>query len=433
MADIRPEILEEVEDSIRRVKAFQEARGRRIHKHIKRSRKGREGLPELEQFGLPIPEDFRALYHNHNGIPSLMMPMWEQTVFLEFGWEPIQSLVTGNRIMRLEKLNPLVGRIDVFGATTGVRMQLDPGAEQDGAVPLVMTLGSLSRNHYIGFDSTLAMLRSVCAAQDAGILRYRTEREGTKERDEIEYDPKEFWDVIRPFNPRADYWPALIAGTVDWNRIEYELPASGILKMDPEVSRLIFGKLEDYYPKADNKTRTAPPAEMPAGSATGRRPAGAPTTTVLFDGGIFADYHQFYLTDADGGGDLPTDYTEGEFRDRIASADGVLVVTTARNMTVPVRVELHDAAPDIDMAAADHVVLGSLRTEGELVIAGCTDYLPDAARAKVPPGNLRAMVVFTGLGTLSEDGLDGEDRYAVHLWPSEETGVTVLRQWDGDS
>lgn len=429
MADIRPEILEEVEDSIRRVKAFQEARGRRIHKHIKRSRKGREGLPELEQFGLPIPEDFRALYHNHNGIPSLMMPMWEQTVFLEFGWEPMQSLVTGNKIMRLEKTNPLVGRIDVFGAATGMRMQLDPGAEQDGAVPLAMTLGSLSRNHYIGFDSTLSMLRSVCAAQDAGILRYRTEREGTKERDEIEYDPKELWDVIRPFNPRADYWPALIAGTVDWNRIEYELPASGILKMDPEVSRLIFGKPEDYYPKADRKPRKA---KASADDMPGHDSPRASETTLLFDGDIFADYHQFYLTDADGGGDLPTDYTEEEFRNRIASADGVLVVTTARNMTVPVHVELHDAAPEIDMEAADHVVLGNLRTEGELVIAGCTDYLPDAARAKVPPGNLRAMVVFTGLGTLSEDGLDGEDRYVVHLWPSADTGVTVLRQWDGD-
>ncbi|MBR0666303.1 hypothetical protein GXW71_18220 [Roseomonas hellenica] len=155
--------------------------------------------------------------------------------------------------------------------------------------------------------------------------------------------------------------------------------------------------------------------------------------TVLFDAELFADYHQFYLTDTDGGGDLPTDWTEDALRDRIACADGVLVVTTARNMTVPVRVELHDAEPRIDMAAADHVVLGSLRTEGELAIAGCTDYLPDAARAKVPPGNLRAMVVFTGLGTLSEDGLEGEDRYTVHLWPSEETGVTVLHQWDGDS
>lgn len=430
MADIRPEILEEVEDSIRRVKAFQEAQGRRIHRHIKRSRKGREGLSELEQFGLPIPEDFRALYHNHNGIPSLMMPMWEQTVFLDFEWHQIHLLVDGNKIMRLETLNPLVGRLNVFSATSALRLQLDPYAEKDGAVPLVMTLGSLSRNHYIGFDSTLAMLRSVCAAQDAGILRYRTEREGVKERDEIEYDPKVLWDVIRPFNPRADYWPHLIAGTLDWDRVDHEIPAGGVIKMDPEVSRLIFGKPEDYFPKPGTRPRKA---KASAGSAASGPPSGGSEMKLLFDAGIFADYHQFYLTDADGGDDQPVDWTEAALRDRIVCENGLLLVTTARNMTVPVRVELHDAEPAIDMEAADHVVLGSLRTGGELVIAGCTDYLPDAARAKVPPGNLRAMVVFTGLGTLSEDGLEGEDRYTVHLWPCEETGVTVLHQWDGDS
>lgn len=429
MTDIRREILEEVEDCIRQVKAFQEAQGRRIHRRIKRSRKGRDGFAELEQFGLSIPEDFRALYHNYNGIEPSLIPMWEQTVFLEFEWQPVHLLVVGNKVRRLEKLNPLVDRLNVFNATSAVSMELAPRAEQDGAVPLAMTLGPLSRNHYTGFDSTLAMLRSVCAAQDAGILRYRTEREGVKERGQIEYDPKELWDAIRPFNPRADYWPALIAGTLDWDRVDYEIPAGGVIKMDPEVSRLIFGEPGDYYPKPGTKRRKAAP---PASDATPSGSSGARETTLLFDGGIFADYHQFYLTDADGGSDLPIDYTEDEFRDRIAGADGVLVVTTARNMTVPVRVELHDAAPEIDMEAADHVVLGSLRTEGELIIAGCTDYLPDAARAKVPPGNLRAMVVFTGLGRLSEDGLDGEDRYVVHLWPSAETGVTVLRQWDGD-
>ncbi|HEY4252160.1 MAG TPA: hypothetical protein VGM87_13190 [Roseomonas sp.] len=154
--------------------------------------------------------------------------------------------------------------------------------------------------------------------------------------------------------------------------------------------------------------------------------------TIIFDGQLMADYHQIYLTDADGGAELPDDWTDTVMTDRIFCGDGVLLVSTARNMTVPMRVELHDAAPEIDVAGADHVVLGDLRTDGELVIAGCTDYRPDAPRAAVPPGNLRAMVVFTGLGTLSEDGLDGEDRYVVHLWPSAETGVAVLRAWGGD-
>ncbi|HEY4252159.1 MAG TPA: hypothetical protein VGM87_13185 [Roseomonas sp.] len=250
MDDVRPEILEEVEDCLRQVQAFQQARGRRIHGLIKRSRKGRAGLAALAQFGLPVAEDVRALYHNYNGIKFAMMPVWEQTVFLEFMWPQIDALVIANRVMRLEKENPLAGRLNLFGGTNALNLQLDPGAAQDGAVPLLMTLGTLSRRHYIGFDSTLAMLRSVCAAQDAGILRYRTQRDGAREPNEIEYDPQELWDVIRPFNPRADYWPALIAGTIDWDAIEVVLPSNGILDLDPEVSRLIAGDPEDYRPKA---------------------------------------------------------------------------------------------------------------------------------------------------------------------------------------
>jgi hypothetical protein len=33
---------------------------------------------------------------------------------------------------------------------------------------------------------------------------------------------------------------------------------------------------------------------------------------------------------------------------------------------------------------------------------------------------------------LSEDGLDGDDRYTVHLWPEKGGGIVVHRQWEGD-
>ncbi|MGO4129403.1 hypothetical protein AB4Z01_33745 [Inquilinus sp. YAF38] len=153
---------------------------------------------------------------------------------------------------------------------------------------------------------------------------------------------------------------------------------------------------------------------------------------VLFDGELFADYHQFYLSDAAGNAEMPTDWTDEALRRRILCADGVLVVSTARNMTVPVRIELHDEEPQFDAGLADHIVIGDLRTSGEIVVAGCSDYLPDAARRSVPEGDLRVMIVFTGLGSLSEDGLAGEDRYVVHLWPGRGEGVAVLRQWSAD-
>lgn len=151
----------------------------------------------------------------------------------------------------------------------------------------------------------------------------------------------------------------------------------------------------------------------------------------LFSRDIFADYFQFYISDSSINTDFPTDWTDEALRRRVLAADGILMVATARNATVPVRVELHDGDPNLATEAADHVVIGNLQTSGEMVIAGLTDYLPDAVRVPVPAGNLRVLVVFTGLGTISEDGLEGEDRYVVHLWPGESDDAAVLRQWNG--
>ena len=261
MQDIRPEILEEVESCILRTSAFLEAQGRRIHKYIKRSRKGRKGLSDLEQFGLPIPEDFRALYHNYDGADAgSAISMWEWSVFLDFEWSRMAELVTGNKIMRLAKQNPLTGRLHAFRTARALCLQLDPGAEQGGEVPLLMTLGTLSRNSYAAFDSTLAMLRSVCAVQEAGILRYEeadTAPGSLRDSNEVYYDVKELWDVIRPFNPRADYWPAMIEGTLVWDEIEVELPRSGVLDLDPEVRRLIVGDPEAYREAAEEEMREA--------------------------------------------------------------------------------------------------------------------------------------------------------------------------------
>ena len=151
---------------------------------------------------------------------------------------------------------------------------------------------------------------------------------------------------------------------------------------------------------------------------------------VLFEGELLADYHQLYVADVlDGLDELPQDWNDEILARRVNLAPGVIVVSTARNMTVPFRVELHGSQPAIDFDAVDHAVECGIVTSGEIVIAGLTDYAPDAARASVPPGALRALVVSTGLGTLSEDGLDGEDAYIMHLWPGAGEQVVVRKQW----
>ena len=133
---------------------------------------------------------------------------------------------------------------------------------------------------------------------------------------------------------------------------------------------------------------------------------------------LFADYFQFYLQDEAADGDLSESWTEEATTRQLALAPGTIGVGTARNMTVPVTVEIRNSRPDEPVGPWDLVNDCNIEvTSGKLVVAGCTDYLPDAARIELPPGLYHARVFYGGLQTLSNDGLDGDDHYTVILWP----------------
>ena len=149
---------------------------------------------------------------------------------------------------------------------------------------------------------------------------------------------------------------------------------------------------------------------------------------------IFADYHQFYLQDDDQSfGDLSQAWTE-EATDRLlAVAPHVLGVGTVRNVTVPVTVVVHESRPQIIQEDWDHITAASLRIDtGRIVVAGCTDYYPDAGRIEVEPGVYEAIVCYGNLALLSSDGLDGEDSYHVYLFPGREIQpITIKKRKNG--
>lgn len=250
MSSFTSAVLAEIEDCIARIAAFQKSRARRVFKLIKPSSKGRQGIAALAEFGLPVPEDFAALYDRFDGVSaSARMSFWESTVFLDAFWPESAMLVDSNRIARLEKHFAAEQKICAFLTTNAVSYDLFPALAQDGAVPLVANLGPLSQRKFIAFDSTLAMLRSVCAAQDAGILSYAADRTDLfppygrgVEKNEILFDPKELWEVIRPFNSRAEYWELLAQGPVDWQETSYGMPKDGRLQLDPEVRAIVLGQ-----------------------------------------------------------------------------------------------------------------------------------------------------------------------------------------------
>jgi len=145
---------------------------------------------------------------------------------------------------------------------------------------------------------------------------------------------------------------------------------------------------------------------------------------------LFADHFQFYLQDdAQGKGDLSEAWNEATTDRLLAVAPFVIGVGTVRNMDVLVSVTIHPSPPIINEPEFDHITLASLCVEtGRIVVAGCTDYFPDAPRIDLPPGTYQAIVCYKNLDSLSEDGLDGDDSYHIHLFPGQEITASVIKQ-----
>jgi hypothetical protein len=109
-------------------------------------------------------------------------------------------------------------------------------------------------------------------------------------------------------------------------------------------------------------------------------------------------------------------------------APHVVVVQPVRDTTVPVRVEVHDHDPGWKPDGWDHVVECSLDVPtGRLQVHECTG-LPKLD-VTITPGSYRVRVFFAGLAATSNNGLEGEDRYVVNLWPAEAQPLRVLKQW----
>jgi hypothetical protein len=159
-------------------------------------------------------------------------------------------------------------------------------------------------------------------------------------------------------------------------------------------------------------------------------PESEPPVRLSFELSLFADYHQFYLQDEPASGDLSRSWDAEAMTRLLAVAPDVIGVRTARNMIVPVKVKILDSSPPDDFTFWDQVVEASINiSSGRVVIAGCTDYFPDAMCIPVEPGIYRVRIYYGGLASISEDGLEGEDHYQVVLWPEKYSAPKILKKW----
>lgn len=144
---------------------------------------------------------------------------------------------------------------------------------------------------------------------------------------------------------------------------------------------------------------------------------------------LFADYYQFYLQDEPVRGCFGNSWTKAAVKRMLAITDGAIGVGTSRNMKVPVEIEIRDSAPKDSFDRWDKVNECSIEVKsGRIVVAGCTDYSPDAARIHVVPGMYRARIYYGKLDALNPNRLEGEDHYRIALWLGTQTQPKVLKQ-----
>lgn len=92
-------------------------------------------------------------------------------------------------------------------------------------------------------------------------------------------------------------------------------------------------------------------------------------------------------------------------------------------MDVLVKIKTFDLEPPF--LNDDKNVIGQINecdlevSSGNVAITGCTEYFPEAKRIELKNGIYRARIYYGNLDKLSEDGLDGEDFYEIHLWRTD--------------
>lgn len=148
---------------------------------------------------------------------------------------------------------------------------------------------------------------------------------------------------------------------------------------------------------------------------------------------IFADYHMVWVQDGSAckndmdNSDLITDQS---CKDMLAIGQGTIIVMTARNMTVPVEIEICDNQ-SIDNLDEWHQVAecGIDVPSGEIIISGTTDDLSESPRIALTPGIYRARIFYGGLDTLDSYGTEGNDHYKIVLWLGEPSEVRFLKKY----
>ncbi|MGW7363088.1 hypothetical protein ACWGI8_06550 [Streptomyces sp. NPDC054841] len=129
-------------------------------------------------------------------------------------------------------------------------------------------------------------------------------------------------------------------------------------------------------------------------------------------------------------------WTEQALLDGLGITDDALAIGTAVNVTVAVGVHVLAQQPEDDSDDFDHVVEASLNlVSGRLVVLGCTEYLPDAARFDMPAGWTRIRASRRNLAAAAfpdpdcEDEPEDTEEIRLQGWPAPYSQPRIIKRW----
>ncbi|RAX17677.1 hypothetical protein DC347_05685 [Pseudarthrobacter sp. AG30] len=131
---------------------------------------------------------------------------------------------------------------------------------------------------------------------------------------------------------------------------------------------------------------------------------------------VMADFHQFTVSDPTADfGDLWAKWTDETIDAMFVQGDRYIAIGTMRNMYAPVLIRL-DSERSFT-GRVDKVATGVLEVpSGVVEVSGSTDNGMSGGKVKVPPGTYRVEVQYFNLDSISDDGLEGDDRYMITLF-----------------
>lgn len=151
---------------------------------------------------------------------------------------------------------------------------------------------------------------------------------------------------------------------------------------------------------------------------------------------FYTEYRQFYIEDDGHSGDTgsPNFWNENAFKERLALMDGIIGVGTQSYGNIKGEVELLEKPNNnIDYSKYDHIVEGGINIQsGKIQIVNCPDNNLELT-LNIPSRKYRVRVYSSNLNSVKDYDLPQDtdnDYYRIEIWPSEEMGRKVLKQYE---